>query len=139
MIFFPATTLAIDALVASADCSSYYNCWFHVDAITVFIAHILRTVIDLFLTLYNLVLLPICTINPLTWLWLPEISHQLLDSSCALFIAATTTVVHPFVTLLRTASSIIYGYKEDSVYDEGQELDVDAFERATMITTGIHL
>lgn len=139
MNLFPTTTIATKALLATIDYQSYYNVWFHMDAVTMLLSHIVRAIIDAFFLLSSLVLLPLSLLTPLTWLWVPQLTLQLIDSACAFPVAIAAIAAQPVVTLIRTLTSIMCGYREGTEYDDGQEIDERHFEQATMLVMGVHL
>lgn len=114
---FSYTIVAKDALYGDFKFKPYYHAGFHLDAISSFVCHILRTIYDLAATLLRFTILSLSLLNPFAWFGLPEQALNLLDNISATFISALTVAIHPFIIFSRTMTSICCGY-ERNVDDE---------------------
>lgn len=114
---FSYTIVAKDALYGDIKFKPYYHIGFHLDAITSFLCHVLRTIYYLAATLLRLTILSLSLPNPFAWLGIPEQALNLLDDVAATLIAAFTVAIHPVIVVLRTLSSLFCGY-EKNVDDE---------------------
>jgi hypothetical protein len=110
---FSNTIVAKDALYADFKFKPYYHVGFHLDAITSFLCHIARTIYDLAATLLRITALSFSVISIFGVLWAPVHAWELLDDLTATVIAAFTVAIHPVIVVLRTLSSVFYGYERN--------------------------
>ncbi|WP_232220398.1 hypothetical protein [Legionella tunisiensis] len=71
---------------------------------------------------------PFYILNPLAWIWLPGHVMELVDDVVGALISAVTIVIHPAISVIRTLSSMIFGYEEGTDCDWGvdeEEKDLD--------------
>lgn len=76
---------------------------------------------------------PFYVLNPLAWIWLPVHAMELADDITGALISAVTVVIHPAVFVIRTLSSMIFGYEEDSDCDWGVEAEEQDLQLAMTI------
>lgn len=114
---FSYTKVAKNALYSEFKFKPYYHVGFHLDALSTYVCHILRTIYDLAATILQLAVMLLSVPNPFAWLGLPLQALELLDDISATLISAFTVAIHPVIVLLRTFSSVFSGY-EKNVDDE---------------------
>jgi hypothetical protein len=130
--FFHSTKTAVAAWYGDFTFKGYYNFAFHLDAITSWVCHIARTLYDLACFATRVLLTPFYLAIPFLWYSAPNHFMNLLDDALACVIAATTVVVHLPVSFMRTLTSLISGYEQNTEYDNYEE-DVDNYNAATTI------
>jgi len=131
--FFSATSTAASAIYAEFKFYPYYNFGFHLDAITSFFCHILRALYDLTAFLLRVLITPFCLLNPLSWPSLPGHTINLIDDLVGFALSAVSVVIHPFIVVIRTLSSMIRGYDEGTDYDWGTKTEEEDLEMAMAI------
>ena len=119
-IFFNSTRTASDALYGDFKFKPYYNLGFHLDGIISMFCHILRTSYDLILFALHLVLSVFYILNPFAWIYLPGHAINAVDNALAFGISIITSAISPIIFVLRTLTSMIFGYEEGSDYDNGK-------------------
>jgi len=101
-----------------------------VDAFFSFCAHVLRALYNLCYLTFRLLTAPLYLLNPLSWPSVPGHMINVLDNTLALAVALLTVAVAPIVFVMRTLTSLLRGYEENTpAYDYGydaasEELDV---------------
>ena len=130
---FRSTKVAAFALYAEFKFKPYYNLGFHLDALTSFFFHILRALYDLTTFALRLLITPFYLLNPLAWLSLPSHMINLTDNFIGLSISVVSIAAHPIILILRTLSSMIRGYEENTDYDWGKEPEEEDLQLAMTI------
>ena len=131
--FFQATQIATLALWGDFKFKPYYHLGFHCDALYSFICHILRALSNLMALAYRVFITPFYIINPLLWPGLINHSLNLLDDLTALIVSVATITIHPVIVGIRTLTSMIRGYEQDTDYDQGEESEADDLGYSTAI------
>ncbi len=119
--FFSSTTIAANALYGDFKFKPYYNGLFHLKAIGSFICHAIRAIYNLAALMWHAVLTPFCLLNPLFWPSLPGHAMNIMDNVLGFAINLVTIAVSPLIFALRTLTSLIWGYDEETEYDDGAE------------------
>ena len=127
---FPATKVAAYAVYAEFKFKPYYNIGFHLDALTSFLFHILRALYDVTAFAVRLIITPFYLLNPLAWISLPDHMMNLCDDLIGFGLSLVSITIHPVLVIIRTLSSIIRGYEEDSEYDWGREAEEEDLQLA---------
>ena len=64
---------------------------------------------------------PFCLLNPLAWLGLPDHALNLIDELVGFVISLAPIIIHPLIFLVRTLTSVMFGYEQQSENDCGIE------------------
>jgi hypothetical protein len=131
--FFKYTTVAANAFYGDFTFKGYYNFGFHLDALTSFVCHALRAVYNLVNFALRVVVTPFYIANPFVWLDVPEHFMSLVDHATASVISLLTVAIHPIVAVMRTLTSLLRGYEEDTDYDGGLQEEEERLALATTI------
>lgn len=117
--FFKSTKIAAGALYGDFTFKAYYNFGFHLDAITSFVCHVMRTLYNLACLALRVIATPFYIINPFLWFSIPEHCLNIVDNAVATIVSAATVTIHPLVVFMRTLTSLFRGYEQDTDYDQG--------------------
>ena len=120
-LFFKSTAIAANALYGDFKFKPYYNMGFHLDALTSFICHIVRALYNLASIALRVLITPLCLLNPLAWLSLPDHALNLIDDLVGFVISLAPIIIHPLIFLVRTLTSVMFGYEQQSENDGGIE------------------
>ncbi len=131
--FCSSTQTAVNALYADFKFKSYYNSLFQLDAVSSFVCHLLRAIYNLVCITLRLLATPYYLLSPLAWASIPEHMTKLLDNTLALGISLVTFAIHPLIFTVRTITSLIRGYEENTRYDQGVELEKEDLSTAITI------
>jgi hypothetical protein len=110
--FFKHTRLAANALYGDFKFTAYYDKGFQLDAITAFFNHIIRSLCNLILALLKLSFSILSILNPLAWPGIPFKALAALDHLLAFSTSVLTVVLHPVIFILRSITSMVFGYQE---------------------------
>jgi len=124
--FFQATETAALALYGDFKFKPYRHLGFQLDAATTFACHILRSVYNLAAVAWRAVITPFYVLNPFAWLAFPDHIMNLIDDVVASVISLVTVAIHPVIFVLRTLSSIVFGYEQNNDRDVGNASDDEA-------------
>lgn len=120
--FFTSTRIAGRALVTTCNCKPYFNWAYHFDAIVTFTAHLFRAVYNIASFIASILATPIYII-PFFWLGLPKHILSIPDYFVGFVISVATAAIAPVIFVLRTVSTLIFGYGVG--FDVYQEEDED--------------
>ena len=130
---FKATTVAGKAFYGDFKFKAYYDSGFQLEAMTTFMCHIARTLYNIAATLLRFAILSLSVFNPFAWIGLPGQAINLADDVIAVGVSAFTAIVFPLLFVLRTLSTLIFGYEVNTKYDCGNEVDEADVELAMKI------
>ena len=117
------------ALQAEFTANPYYNVWFQIDTALTLCCHVLRALINLVKTLMDLITaFALLTIPVLGWACIPLYVPRLVDEVAGLTLSLVTIAILPEIFLCRTLSTMIWGYEQNSDFDNGIEAHDEAMK-----------
>lgn len=114
LTLFQTSRTAARALYDESSFMPYKNGLSHLNALFNFVNHMARAIWDLMKLIYRLITLPLRILNPFAWIGIPGHLLKTLDNAIGTTTDLITIAAAPVVFIMRTMTSLLFGYTEDT-------------------------